>query len=195
MAKIKSKLIAILLGIIAVLVIAILIMLMGTKKHTAVSSSFISGKLQEASELTTAKLTYTGVAQYTDEGIPVINSADFTMVYNATIRAGIDAKKVETDVNEKAKTITIKIPDAEILDVKIDPNSIQYFDQKFSLFNTNEKEDANKAQALAEEDAKNNCAECGILELADQQAETLIKGVLEGFIDDYYVEFEHIENK
>lgn len=157
--------------------------------EATISASYISGKLEEASELTTAKLTYTGVADYTDEGIPVISQGDFTMVYNANVRAGIDIKKVKTNINNQTRTVKITIPDAEILDVKVDPKSIRYYDEAFALFNTDEKEDANRAQTMAEKDAIEHVAECGILELADQQAETLIKGILEGCVNNYDIKF------
>lgn len=43
------------------------------------------------------------------------------------------------------KIANLNIPKAEILDVKIDPNLIKYYDIKFALFNVNEKEDGNNA--------------------------------------------------
>ncbi|MGN0462923.1 MAG: DUF4230 domain-containing protein, partial [Ruminococcus sp.] len=89
--KVKSS---VLVPIVLLIIIVILSGVLFVKcsfgnDEATISASYISGKLEEASELTTAKLTYTGVADYTDEGIPVISQGDFTMVYNATVRAGI----------------------------------------------------------------------------------------------------------
>ena len=53
----------------------------------------------------------------------------------------------------------------------------------------NSKEDANKAQALAEENAKEELAKMGILKMADNQAESLIKGIIQDSIpNDYKIE-------
>ena len=53
------------------------------------------------------------------------------------------------------------------------------------MFKVDQKENANKAQALAERDAKKESAKSGILEMADQQSETLIKGILQGCVNGY----------
>ena len=130
-------------------------------------------------------MKYTGLIDYDDNGVTFINKGAFTMVYNATVRAGIDMKEVKTNVNESKKEITITIPKAKILEVKIDTNSIWYYDESFSLFKSDEKESANKAQTFAEKDAKKESTKSGILEMADQQSETLIKGILQGCVNGY----------
>ena len=50
------------------------------------------------------------------------------------------------------------------LEVKIDPNSIRYYDESFSLFKSDEKESANKAQTFAEKDAKKESTKSNISE-------------------------------
>jgi len=70
--------------------------------------------------------------------------------------------------------------------VKVDPASIEYFDENFSLLNLDEKEDGNMAQVLAEKDAFEEASNMGILGLADQQSEALIKGILEGAVPKDY---------
>jgi len=84
------------------------------------------------------------------------------------------------------KTIHINIPKAIIQEAKVDPKTIKYFDEKFSLFNVNEKDDANKAVALAEERVKKEAIETGILELADKQSATLIEGLLSKALPEGY---------
>lgn len=134
--------------------------------------------LEKSSELTAAKVTITGLSEYKDTGVKVWNRSDFTMVYKATVRAGIDISKVTIDVDNDNQVVTVTIPKAEILEATVDPSTIQYYDEKFSLFNTNSKTDANKAQALANEDAKKEALNVGILESADAQSEIIIRGLL-----------------
>ena len=156
-----------------------------------VDTEYISAVLQKSSELTTAKFNYTGMSEYEDTGIPIINKSDFIMVYKATARAGIDMEKVEIEVKDDMKIIYIKIPKAEVLDVKVDTETIKYFDTKFALLNVNEKEDSNKAIALAEKSAEKEIANVGVLEMADEQAETLIKGLLKDVVpEDYKMKIE-----
>lgn len=158
-------------------------------RKAKVDSEYINSMLTKASELTSAKLNYTGMSEYEDTGIPVINKADFIMVYKATARAGIDMKDIKVKVNDRKKTIRLTIPKAEVLDVKVKPSSIKYFDEKFALLNVNEKEDSNRAIDLAEKAAKEEVQNMGILEMADEQAEALIKGILKDVVPDDY-EFE-----
>lgn len=173
------------IGLIITIILVIIILLTYNKEQE-VDTTYLIAKLQESSELTTAKLEYTGFSKFKDDGIPIINRSDFLMVYTATARAGIDIKTVKVNADKITKTIWITIPKAKILDVNVDPNEIKYYDEGFALFNVNEKEDSNKAQALAEKKAEKELSKMGILKMADDQAETLLKGLLQGSIPNGY---------
>lgn len=151
-----------------------------------VDSEYVNVLLEKASELTSAKLNYTGMTEYKDTGIPIINKSDFIMVYKATARAGINMKDVKAEVDDKKKIVRLSIPKAEVLDVKVKASSIKYFDEKFSFLNVNEKEDSNKAIELAEKAAEKELKNMGVLEMADEQAEALIKGLLRDAVPDDY---------
>lgn len=157
-----------------------------SNKSAKVDTTYLISKLEKSSELTTAKLTYTGFSEYKDKGIKILNRSDFLMVYTATARFGIDLKEVKIDSNDATKTINIIIPKAEIIEVKVEPKSIKYYDEDFSLFNFNSKDDANEAQDLAEKAAKKDINKMGVLEMADAQSETLIKGLLQDVIPEGY---------
>ena len=134
--------------------------------------------LRKASDLTTAELRLTNMTKYDDEGLAILNRSDFIMVYEATVWSGIDVEKVEIIPNHSTKVIEVNIPKATIQNVKVDSSTIEYFDEGFSLFNPNEKEDNNAAIVKAEEDIKEVALKSGILELADKQSATLIEGLL-----------------
>lgn len=185
------KKIKILLSIIILVAIGVVVAsFFFYEKQEKVSNEIVTATLEQASELTTAKLNYKGFAKYKDSGVTFINKSDFLMVYKATMRAGIDLKKVKTEVDDEKKIIWVKVPKAEIQEVKIDPSSIKYYDEKIALFNTNEKEDANKAQALAEKEAKKEAKNLGVLELADKQAKSLVKGILKDVSKGYDIKFK-----
>ena len=180
----KAKTIVILAVVALAVAICIFPFIHNTEQK--VDTEMLINTLQESSELTTAKLNYTGMTKFKDKGVAFINKADFTMVYKATARIGIDVKDVKVTADDIKKIVYITIPKAEVQDVKVEASSIQYFDEKFALFNVDEKEDGNKAIALAEEEAKKEIDKMGGLDMADNQAATLIKGILANAIPDGY---------
>lgn len=180
----KFKLIGVVIVIFIIVGLCLLPIVYNSKSTADIV--YLSSLLTEESELTTAKLTITGMSEYKDSGVAILNRSDFTMVYKATVWAGINIDEVKISADDLNKKVYISIPKATIREAKVDPATIKYFDQKFALFNVNEKEDANKAQALAEEAAKNEAENTGILNLADKQAETLIKGILINAVPDGY---------
>ena len=162
--------------------------------------TYLNTALKEASELTTAKLKINGLVDFKDTGIKILNKADFTMKYTADISAGIDMSKVsikEDDINHENKTITVKIPKATVFKPNVYHGSeyIKFYDEKFALFNVNEKEDLSEALALAEKDAEKEAVQNGLLQLADEHSETLIKGILSDTINPfgYSVKIEYLE--
>ena len=190
MSKLKNLKIVVILIIVAVAILTV-VNYMYHKDTPEVDTEYLNALVSKSGELTTAKLKYTGMTEYKDTGIAFINKADFIMVYNATIRAGIDVEKVKIESDDTAKKIYISVPKATVQDVKVDTGSIKYFDEKFALLNVNAKEDSNKAIAMAEKAAVKEAENMGILAMADEQSETLIKGILSNAIpDDYILEFK-----
>ena len=171
----------------AIIVVIICIVYFGFyNRNEEVDTTYIIAKLEKSSELTTAKLNYTGMSQYEDSGISFINKSNFIMVYEATARAGIDVKEIEVNADNINHVVWLTIPKAKILDVKVNMDNIKYFDEKFALLNVDYKEDANRATALAEEEAFEELETMGILEMADVQAEALIKGLIQDVVPKNY---------
>ncbi len=172
----KSKFIfvIVLIIIIALIVFAAKI----TNKKEAVDFTYLNQILEKSSELTSAKLKMTGIEEYKDAGAMIINRSDFIMVYSATIRAGVELKEVGIETNDITKEIIITMPKAKVFDCHVNQEDIKYYDEKFALFNVDSKEDANKACALAEQDAIKEAEKTGILDFAETEAEYVIKDVL-----------------
>ena len=126
------------------------------------------------------------MSEYKDSGITFINKSDFIMVYEATARAGIDVKEIGVDADDINHIVWITIPKAKIQDVKVNMDSIKYFDEKFALLNVDYKEDANKATSMAEKEAFKEIEEMGVLEMADEQAEALITGLIQDVVPKNY---------
>lgn len=164
--------------------------------------TYLNTALKEASELTTAKLKINGLVDFKDTGIIILNKSDFTMKYTADISAGIDMSKVEIkndDIDHENKKIIVEIPKAIVFKPNVyhGDKYIKFYDEKFALFNVNEKEDLSRALAMAEKDAESEAVENGLLELADKQSETLVKGILSDAVSQfgYSIEIKYLNEE
>lgn len=212
--KIKETLKYILIGILIGIVASFLLSLIGrnlfsssskevmkvktvdtSKKKTKeqkITVEYVSKKLEKISELTTAELIYNGLYTVSEGKIPFITKKGFSMTYTATVKAGIDVSLMDIDVTDSE--VKIAIPEAEIQTTWIDPDSIQFYDEKFALFNWSEKEDVTDAISAAEQNVNEKADVDGLMERASFQAEYVIKGLLEGSIEEKRLVVEQKEN-
>ena len=175
MKKILGILICILLG--AVLAAGGMTYL-HMKTQPKVDAKGLMERLEESSELTVEKNYYTGIAKFSEGSVPLITKNSFSMKYEAEIDAGFRLEEVTIDVTDNAVTVTV--PPAEILSINIDPDSLEFYDNKTSLFKTDRKEATKQALQIAQQDAEQNATKKGLLEVADKRAEVIFKGILDG---------------
>lgn len=150
--------------------------LLEKEDNMKISASSIEEKLSKCSDLTTARLDYRGIIRYEDGNIQYINKKSFSMIYDAHIKAGIDLSQAKVSV--KGKKITVTIPKPEIQDIVVDPDSLEFYDEKLALFNWTKKEDTAKAMKAAKEDADQKAAQTDLIEQASEQARTVITTLL-----------------
>lgn len=162
----------------------------GYNDKASITTEYVKKKFSEESTLVTQKLTLEGYSNYNDEGVPILTKGDFVITYKAEVTAGINVKNIDVDVDQKNRVIHLKVPEAEIFSVKVDPSSVQYHDESVAIFNFDPKEDSDKAEALAEQDAKQKAQECGLLKIANDSAKSLLKGILEDSVQDYTIQFD-----
>ena len=105
----------------------------------SLSSTSIQEQLSDCSELATAKLDYRGLVRYENGDIDFITKKAFTMVYDAEVRAGVDLAQARVEVSGNA--ITVSLPAPQLLGIEIDPNSLEFYDSSFALFNWENKQD------------------------------------------------------
>lgn len=146
-------------------------------KKFEVTVEYLEKALSDISELSTAELSYTGICTVEEGKIPFITKKGFSMLYTGSIKAGIDASQIGIEITDSEVVITV--PKAEIQSVVIDPDSIQFYDEKKALFNWTELRDSVDGIILAEENIKTQADTDGILERADKQAEYIVRGLLE----------------
>ena len=155
--------------------------------------SLVSYKLEDASELTSKKLHYTGLITYSDGDIPILKQGKFSMIYQAEVRAGIDFSKLNIIITKDK--VFIKIPKANIQSIDIDTSKLKFYDEQFAFFNTDQKEDLKKAIEAAKKDLENSTLLNDLVKEADKSAKILLKRILEGSVGPREVVIETIEEK
>lgn len=104
------------------------------------------------------------------------------MIYDAHIKAGIDLSQAEVSLS--GKEITVTIPEPKVQDIVIDPDSLEFYDEKLALFNWTKKEDTAKAMKYAKEDAEKKAAQTDLIKQASQQAKTVVTTLLAPITED-----------
>ncbi len=176
--------------IIAILVLLIVLLCMVAggwyymklKSQPTVTAKGLMERIEDSAELTVAKNYYTGIVRFDEGTIPLINKNGFTMKYEAVIDAGFDLDAVEIDVNDAQ--VLIQVPAAVIQTVTIDPDSLEFYDNKFSIIKSDRKEATKQALIEAEKDATEHAAAKGLLDEANKRAEVLFRGILAGSVGD-----------
>lgn len=177
--KSNMKKIFAIVGAIALVVVGILgtnLFYKMTEPNIQVSATSIQEQLSESSELATAKLEYRGLVRYEEGDIQFINKKAFTMVYDAEVRAGVDLSQAKVEIS--GKSIVVALPEAELFNISIDPNSLEFYDASYALFNWQNREDTAAALVVAEEDAAGKVDQLQMLEEATSQAHTVVKTLL-----------------
>lgn len=156
--------------------------ILNKEPKVTVSAVSIEERLSKCSSLTTARLDYRGIIKYSEGEIDFINKKSFSMIYDAHIKAGIDLSQAVVEVS--GKSISIRIPAPEIQDITIDSDTLEFYDEKFALFNWTNKEDTTKAIAYAKNDAEAKAGQTDILEQAREQAAAVIETLIQPITED-----------
>ena len=139
------------------------------------TNTVVAKQLEKIQDLTTAKETDFGFEKYEDGGIALVTKKSFTMFYSYEARAGIDLGKADIDVNDDTKTISITLPAPTIQSVSVNPDTLQFFDQKSSLLNSSEVGDAATALQDAKKSAEKKLNKGELLTTANEQAKDVIE--------------------
>ncbi len=137
-------------------------------KKPKIDIEALQTRLESAAEFTTAELYYQGIIRYTDGKIPFLTQKAFSMLYSAKVRAGVDASQISLHADDES--IIVTLPEAQVQSIDVDPDSIQFFDEKAALLNWTKKEDVEDAIKAARDDLE---AHVDMQPLKDKAAEEL----------------------
>ena len=142
-------------------------------------------KIVHISDLSTFESVYNGIAKVMNEKKP--DKVDYYVSYEAKVKAGFDVERVELEVDDAKKVISVTIPEIKITGIDVDIASLDYI---FMNDKANESTVSEQAYKKCIEDVENeSSSENAIYTLAGQNAIDVITALINPFIeqldDDY----------
>ena len=178
----------------------------GTKKDdtSGVNHEPNLGQMRNICELATMECYYHNVAKYEEENATGFwlwkKDKRFWIRYDGTVTMGIDASKVSVKVNKNDEVI-ITIPQAKVLDSKVNPDSLTkdsfYFDKDSADITD---EDQTKAYKAAEKQMEDNASnDTVLLSEAQQRAQSMLEDYVNNlgktFGKQYTINWKYIEDE
>ena len=136
-------------------------------------------KVINVSDLSTFEAIYNGIAVVTNEEKP--ENIDYYVSYEAKVKAGIDFEKVDLEVNEDERIITVTLPEVKITDVNVDIASLDYI-----FMNKRANTETVSAQAYKkciDDVTKESNSTTAIYELAKQNARNIVEALIKPFVE------------
>lgn len=146
--------------------------LQAKKKKESVTSAVLETKISDCSDLTTCNLEYVDLVKYSSGTIPLMTKKSFSMIYHASIRAGIDLSNAKVKLTPASCVVTL--PPTQIQAIDVDTDSLRFYDEHFALFNWNEKEDISQAIKMAKDDVQAHAHLDQLKAQARRQAEIVV---------------------
>ena len=124
----------------------------------------------------------------------------YVFTYEGTISAGYDLSKINVDVDNAKKIITVKMPKMKIISSEVDHGSFKQIHQNKSIFNNNDVERNNEVMdKLGKAMKKKAKADPKFIKMTEESASSTIKVLLNTSSETKYyevkVEFTGAENE
>lgn len=136
----------------------------------SINTSSVLTDAIDIAELSTAEFRYRGIADiYTDENRTQVRCR---VCYNAVIKAGIDMKQVQFDVDSEKKVVTATLPDIDLKVAIID-------EQSMSILPSDANVGIDSMLKSSKEDAENEARESSeLIKTAQENLKATIEGLL-----------------
>lgn len=116
------------------LVIVILLVYINLSvKDQPVTKTTISSVLKDVldiDELSVSSFTYNGIADIHDSST---HKVDYSVLYHATVKAGISLSNITFNVDDESKVIHIQLPEIKIQDVVVDPAHVDFIPDRAEI--------------------------------------------------------------
>ena len=172
------------------LIIAVIVMffVFSAVSKSSAKSRMVRFGLQNIGELATQAGYFTNVQVISNARelfgftIPFTQNK-YIFSYDGTVKAGVDFEAVKVDVDDIHHTISVYVPQPEIISVEIDQDSFEIYDEGSNVFSPLGLNDVNEALTALKDEVENQAVRNGLLENAQTNAENLIQAFLFGIYD------------
>lgn len=152
--------------------------------ETTLTSDTVREVVAPASDLITTRYYYTNAETYRssktvgDASLPGTEDV-VVYTYDGTVSLGIDLSQASYEVDDATKTITVRLPDVQIMANEIDQSSFEPQYESYSVLNPMTLQDAYKSEAdLKQEAAEKVMANDELLATTAQNARNVIRDFL-----------------
>lgn len=149
-----------------------------------VSQPTILSKIQQLERLETVRFYMDKIVSGEHESryLPEFLSGDrLLLIVHGEVIAGIDLGKVQAgDIIVRGKSLTVRIPKAEVFTVRIDNEKTRVYSRETGLFSPVDPNLETEVRRAAEQQLREAAMEEGILKIADTNAHATLTRLLEG---------------
>ena len=149
-----------------------------------VSQPAILNKIQQLERLETVRFYMDKIVtgEHASRYLPEFLSGDrLLLIVHGEVIAGIDLSKVQAnDIIVRDKSVTVRIPKAEIFIVRIDNDKTRVYSRETGLFSRVDPNLETEVRRAAEQQLREAAMEEGILKIADKNAHATLTRLLEG---------------
>lgn len=148
-----------------------------------ITSDLLGQHLRSVQELVSAEYHYTNMGRFENQldfygwKVP-FTAKHFIVSYDGVIKAGVDFGRIQVEVDEEALTVTVVLPQSEILSHEISEDSIEVFDETSNAFNQITVEDYMGFTQEQKSAMEQRAAENGLLAAASDNARSAVYSLL-----------------
>lgn len=177
--KLSPQILLLAAAAILVCVVALIALLPQKTPEPQINVTTTLERIVKSSDLSTAIFQYNGIVEIPNK--KNIEKIDYYIYYKASVYAGIDFSQVKFTEDKTAKTITATLPEVEIQDTVVDPDSLDFMFQSKKADNISVLDAAFTA---CETDIRQECtSESAILDVARLNAENAVRALTEPVMD------------
>lgn len=174
--------------IMIIIVLISIIVIMGLKNFSSSESKTTKIGFEDIGELATqaAYCTEVNVTEASRDlwGLPIpFTQSKYIYSYDVVVKAGFNFGDIKWNLDEENFKIEVQLPEIQILDNDIVPNSFKIYHEQESIFRQITLEENNEAQEAMKQNAVTDAMENGILEDARDNAETILTGFFANVYD------------
>ena len=155
----------------------------GRAAEPAITGELISQQLRAVEELVSLEYNYTNVGRFEEQvdfygwKVP-FTLKSFIVSYDGVIKAGVDLTRIEVEIDDLAKTVTVRLPESQILSHEIPEDSIEVFDESDNPLNRITIEDYTGFTLDQKKAMEQRAADNGLLTGADEKARAAVESLL-----------------